>query len=143
MAPAVAASAGVMKALFDAVGGLLPVIGKLAAVMAGALAPVLTSVMGAVKALEPAFTAVAKVVAEFAQAFLVNLSGGLTAVISLVKVIAPAIGVLAGALGQAFNLMNNRGVLNDLEDAIEELVGPIGTLITALVSAAWCRCCPP
>ena len=86
------------------------------------------------KALAPAFTAIGKIVAEFAGALLVNLSGGLTAVIGLVKVIAPAIGILAGALGQAFNLMNNRGVLNDLEDAFEQLVGPIGTLITALVS---------
>jgi len=133
-APAVKASAVVMKALFDVIGGLLPVIAKVASSLAGTLGPVISSIAGMFKGLAPVISLVGHVVGEFAQAFLVNLGGGLQAVIGLFKAIEPALGKLAGALSKVFNLMNNRGVFNDLEDAVEQLVGPLGKLITALVS---------
>jgi len=135
MAPAVSASAGVMQALLNAVSGLLPVIGQLGAIMAGALAPVLQQVIGAVHALSPAFAVVAKVVAAFAQAFLGNLQGGLSAVIGLIGHLAPVVTRLGNVFLQVFNLMNNRGVFNDIEDAIEGLVGPIATIVAALAGA--------
>jgi phage-related protein len=134
MTPAIRASATVMKALFDVLGSLFPVIGKIAGAMAGALAPVLGTIAGAFKSLEPVLDAVGRVLAAFAQAFLVNLAGGLQAVAGLVKAIAPAFGILAGVLGKVFNLMNNRGVFNDIEDALEGLVGPIARVVVALVS---------
>lgn len=134
-APAIRSSMTVLGDLLKVVGGLLPVIMKLGAVMAGALAPVLTQVGKAVKALAPAFSAVAKLVAAFAQAFLGNLQGGLAAVIGLVTTLAPVVSKLARVFLQAFNLMNNRGIFNDIEDALEDLVGPIGEIVTALAGA--------
>jgi phage-related protein len=135
MAPAVAAAAVAMKAIFGVLGGLFPVIGSVAATLAKVLAPVLTQIGGLFRGLAPVLKEVGAIIGQFAKAFLVNLAGGLTAVVGVIKAVAPAFGILAKALGQVFNLMNNRGVFNDIEDALEDLVGPIGKLVNALASA--------
>lgn len=133
-APAVKASSVVLSAIGSVLTGILPVVAQLAGSLAGVLAPVIKSVAGMFSGLAPVIGMIGKVIGEFAQAFLVNLAGGFQALIGLVRAIEPALGTLAGALGQVFNLMNNRGVFNDLEDAVEELVGPIGKLVDALVA---------
>jgi phage-related protein len=134
LAPAVTAGASAMKSLFGALGPLLPMIGQVAGIFAKMLAPAMAQVSAAFRALGPVVRVVAEVVAEFAKAFLGNLAGGLKAIAGLVSAVAPAFTTLAKALGQVFNLMNNRGVFNDIEDAIEGLVGPLGKLISALVA---------
>ena len=65
---------------------------------------------------------VGHVLSGFAAAFLVNLAGGLKAVAGLVRAVQPAFLMLAHALGQVFTELENRGVFNDFEDAIEALV---------------------
>jgi phage-related protein len=133
-APAVAASATVMKALFGVLGGLLPVLAKLASSLAGVLAPVITQLAGLFSGLAPVIGQIGRVIGEFAQALLVNLAGGLQAAMSLIRAITPSLSLLAGAFGKVFQLLNNRGVLNDLEDALEQLSGPLANLINALVA---------
>lgn len=127
-------SSTALKALLDLVASLLPVISGLASTMAGALAPVMVAVGAAFRAAEPVITIVGRILGALAEAVLGNLAGGLTAVAGIVRATAPAFARLAGAVSQAFNLMENRGVLNDLEDAVEELVGPLSRLIIVLVS---------
>lgn len=134
MAPAVAASAVALKALFSILGGLLPVIGQIAGTMAHLLAPVLSTVASLFTQMGPVITGLASIFGQFAKAFLINLAGGMEAVVGLVRALTPAFHTLAAVLGQVFDVMNNRGVFNDIEDAIEGLVGPIGKLITALVA---------
>jgi phage-related protein len=42
---------------------------------------------------------------------------------------------VAKVLGQTFQLLNNRGVFNDIEDAFESLIGPVSQVVTALANA--------
>lgn len=133
MAPAVGASMRVLTALLGAVGSLLPVIGKLAGSLAQMLAPILTQIAHLFVALEPAIKIVLQVFAQLAGAVLVNILGGLKALVGLVVAIQPAFSGFVKIIGQVFNLLNNRGVLNDFEDALEGLVGPISRLVIALL----------
>lgn len=70
----------------------------------------------------------------FAGAVLTSLSEALQAVGQVVEAIAPAFDVLGKTMGSVFNLWENTGVFNILEDAFEDLAKPLGTLINALVS---------
>ena len=127
-------SSTALKAVLGLVSSLLPVISGLAQSMATSLAPVMTAVGAAFRAAAPFITIVGRILGSLAGAVLGNIAGGLQAVAGLVKATAPAFEKLASAVSQAFNLMENRGVLNDLEDSVEELVGPLSRLITALIS---------
>lgn len=133
MAPAVAASMKVLGAIMGAIGGLLPVIGKLASAFATALAPVIRSLMGAFKALEPSILVIGKVLGALAGAVLTSISGVLTTLGNLIKATAPAFTALAKAISNVFTVMENRGVLFDLENAIISVVPALGKFVTALV----------
>ena len=133
-APALAASAKAMSALFSVIGGLLPVIAHLAGIAASALAPALSMLAGAFRALGPVISIVGHVLSGFAAAFVVNLAGGLKAVAGLVRAVQPAFLMLAHALGQVFTELENRGVFNDVEDAIEALVPVLGKMVSELIT---------
>ena len=133
MAPALNASGIVLKALFDVIGGLLPVIAKLAGEFATYLAPVIGAFATAIKALMPVLIIIGKVIAEFAAAVLGDLAAALIAVAKLLVGIAPSLGILAAALGKVFTILENSGVFGVLAAALEQLVGPLTKLINALV----------
>jgi phage-related protein len=133
-APAIRASSVVLTALGSVINGLFPVIGKLAGVFASALAPVLHSVAAVLRALEPALVVVGKVFGELAGAVLASLAGALQAVAQLVKAAAPGFTALAKALGQVFTAMENSGVFGILEDTLEKIAGPLGQMISLLLT---------
>ncbi len=133
MAPAVQKSAVVFLEIGKAISGLLPVIGKLAGSFATALAPVITSLVGAFRALEPAITIIGRVLGSLASAVLSSISGVLVTLGNLIRATAPAFKALAEAVSHVFTVLENRGVLFDLEDAFEKMAGPLATFINALV----------
>jgi hypothetical protein len=134
LGPVIKASMGILSTLLSVVGGLLPIISKLAGQLAVLLGPVIVVILSLFKALEPVILLVGKIFSDLASAVLVNIAGGLKALVGLVLAVVPAFKLLVTAIGQAFTLMENRGILNDLEDAIEKLVPPLAKLITALIT---------
>jgi hypothetical protein len=130
---AIGPSMTVLGALLGVVGGLLPVIAKLAGVFADALAPVLVSFGKAITGLMPVITTMGSTLGAFAGAVLTSLSEALSAVGQVVTALAPSFRVLAAAMTQAFTVWENTGVFNDLEDSFEELAKPLAAIISALV----------
>lgn len=133
-APALKASSVVLSALGTIINALFPTIGKLAGVLAGSLAPILQSFGQAFADLAPGIAAVGAILGKLAGAVLASLAGAMEAIAQLVKAVAPSFSVLADVLGQVFNAMENSGVFGILEDALESLVGPLGKLISLIVS---------
>lgn len=132
-APVLKQSSTIFKALADVVGSLLPIIGHLGAIFAKTLAPIFVVVTGIIKQLEPVLIIVGKVIAQLAKAVLESFAGALQAVATLLKDISPSLNILAKALGQVFELMENSGVFGVLEDALEKLAPLLAKLINSFV----------
>ena len=130
---AVGPSAVILKGLLDVVGGLLPVIGRVAAVLAAGLAPAFTVMAGAVKMLEPVLSVVGKIFAEFAGAVISDLASALGGLAQLVADLAPSFKILSQVLGQVFSTLENTGVFAILGDAIERLAQPLANVVNTLV----------
>jgi cell wall-associated NlpC family hydrolase/phage-related protein len=133
LGPAMQASARVLKAIFDVIGGLLPVIARLADVFAKALAPVIGAFATAIRALQPALIIVGRVLAQLAGAVLKDLSAALIAVARLVAGIAPSLAILGRILGQVFDTLESSGLFGALAAALEKLAAPLAQLINLLV----------
>ena len=133
-APVMNQTSVLFKALFDLIGALLPIIGKLGAVFASALAPVFEQFAGVVKALLPGLTIIGKVLGALAGAVLGDLVGAFGALASLLKAIGPGLSAFANAVSGVFNVLENTGVFAILGNALENLVGPLGKLINALLT---------
>jgi phage-related protein len=134
-APALKASGTVLTAVGTIINALLPTIGKLAAVLAGSLAPIIQSFGQAFADLAPGIGAVGAILGKLAGAVLASLAGAMEAIAQLLQAVAPSFAVLASVLGQVFTAMENSGVFGVLEDALESLVGPLGRLISLIVSS--------
>jgi phage-related protein len=132
--PVIRSSMVVLDALLRLIGGLLPVIMKIAGVLATSLAPVVSAVGEAFKALSPALVTVGRIFGELAGAVLKNLAGMLVTVAKFIGDLAPSFAVLAKVLGAVFKAMENAGVFAALEDSLENLAGPLAQLINALVT---------
>jgi phage-related protein len=132
-APAIGASMKVLGALLDLIGGLLPIVMKLAGVFATALAPVITVFAGAIKSLTPFLTTLGTILSELATAVLGDLGAAFTALAGLLSAVAPALNTFARSLGIVFTTLENSGVFAILGNAIEDLVTPLGGLISALL----------
>jgi len=132
-APAVRPSMIILKALLDAVGSLLPVIGKLAAIFAVALAPVIVAFGKAIKILEPSLLIIGRLLARLAGAVLQDLAAILISVAKLIAGIAPSLTILAGALGKIFATMESSGVFGALATAMEQLAPLFAQLINLIV----------
>ena len=124
----------VLGALLDLIGGLLPIIMKLADVFATALAPVITAFAGVIKSLMPFLTTIGNIFAALAQAVLGDLVSAFTALASLLIAIAPAFNILAKALESVFNVLENSGVFAALGDALEAIVPALAKLINLIVA---------
>lgn len=134
-APVLKSSGVLMKALLDVVSALFPILGKLGAIFATALAPVFKDFAGVIVSLLPALTTVGKVIAAFAGAVIGDLGSALGAVASLIKDLAPSFTVLSGALSSVFKVLENSGVFAILGNALEAVVKPLAQLINGVVTA--------
>lgn len=132
-APALRSSSVIFKALGDVIAALFPIVGKLASVLASALAPTFAVLAGVIKALLPAVTPLVNILASFAGAVLSDLAGVLGAVGTLLKNLAPSFVTLAKAADQVFTALENNGVFAILGNALESLAGPLANLVNALV----------
>lgn len=130
---AIGPSSLILKGLGEVLNGILPVVGSLAATLARALGPAFAALGGAIRALSPALGAIGKILGSLAGAVLNSLTGALTAIADLAKAAAPAFSILADALQKVFGLMENSGVFGILENSLEKVAKPLGTLIVALV----------
>jgi phage-related protein len=134
MAPAVGPSMRILDLLLRAVGSLLPVIGRLAAIMARALAPVIGAFAQAIKILLPALEPVMKILSQLAGAILTDLMAILIPVAHLLADLAPSFNALAKVLGQVFNTLENNGTIwHVFANALEHLAKPLANVINALV----------
>lgn len=132
-APVLTQSSVILKALFDIVSALFPIIGKLAAIFAQALAPVFLQFAGVVKALLPFLTTIGKVLAALAGAVLMDLVAAFGALAQLLVGISPALNAFATAFSQVFQVLENSGVFAIIGNALESLVGPLTVMINALL----------
>lgn len=132
-APVVGASSVILKALLGIVTALLPVVGSLVQVFATQLAPVFKTFAGVIVSLLPFITTVGKVLADLAGAVLTDLSSAFGALVTLLKAAAGPLGVFAKALGNVFTLLENSGVFAVIGNAIENLAGPLGKLVSTLL----------
>lgn len=132
-APAISASSTILKALAGVLGGLLPIIGKLAAVFASALAPVFVRLASVIKDLEPILVIVGKVFASLATAILGDLVSAFFALAKLLTDISPALKIVASTLSSVFTVLENSGVFAVLGDALEAIVPILAKLINTLV----------
>lgn len=133
MAPAVRASSVIFKALGDVLAAIFPIVGKLAAVFARDLAPVFIQFAGVIRQLLPFLTIIGRVIASLAGAALKDLVALFGAFARLLVDISPAIRILATALEQVFNVLENSGVFAVLADALEKVVPSLAQLINLLV----------
>lgn len=132
-APAIGPSSVLLKALLDVVTGLLPVVGQLASIFARSLAPIFVEFAGVIKSLLPIFVEVGKIIAEFAKAVFGDLSSALSAILTLIKGLAPSFAILAKALSQVFNILENSGVFAILGDALEQIAPLLAQVINTLI----------
>lgn len=132
-APVVRQSAVLMKALLDIVNALFPVIGKLAAIFATALAPVVKAFAAAIRSIMPTLVIIGRILGELAAAILGDLAAAFTALARLLVAISPSLKILANVLGNVFKTLENAGLFAVLGSAIENLVKPLAQLINALV----------
>src|SRR5262252_250259 len=133
MAPVLRQSAVLLKAIFDVVGSLLPIIARLAGMFARALAPVIGAFAGALKALEPALIIIGKMIAGLAGAVLRDLSDALVALAKLLAAIAPSLDIVAKVFTQLVTTLESSGVFATIGSAFEAIAKPLGQLINALV----------
>ncbi len=134
-APAIKASAVVLKAIGDVINALFPVIGQLAAVLAGGLAPIFVQLGAAVRALMPFLVLVGKALASLGTVMLGVVSAGLGALVKLLQAIAPALTAFAGMLNQIFTVLENKNVFQMLATAVESVIPAIATLVNSLLGA--------
>jgi phage-related protein len=134
LAPAVRASMSVLGALLGLVGGLLPVVAKLADIFAKDLAPIIAQFAGVVKALTPPLTIIGSIIANLAGAILGDLVSAFGALAQLLIGIAPGLSAFAGAISQVFTVLENTGTFAILGDALENLAGPLAKLINLILT---------
>lgn len=134
LTPAMNQSARLLKIVFGVIGSLLPVIGKLATILAQALGPVIGAFATALKALEPALLIIGRLFGKLAAAVLGDLAAALIAIARLLKDISPSLTILANALGQVFTTMEQAGVFGALSSALEQLAPQLAQLINLVVS---------
>ena len=132
-APVLTQSAALFKTLLDVLSGLFPVIGQLAAIFASALGPVFAAFGAAVQALLPFLVTVGRILADLAKAVLGDLAAAFGALAKLLQAVAPALDAFAKVLGGVFTTLENSGIFAILGTALESLVGPLSTLINALL----------
>ena len=118
MAPAVKASSVILNGLLSVFAALLPIVGHLASIFATALAPVFDSFAAVIKSLLPFLTLIGNVFASLAQAVLGDLVSAFGALAQLLTAIGPSLKILANALSQVFNVLENSGVFAVLGDAL-------------------------
>ena len=133
MAPAIKASSIILRGLGDLLGALFPIVGKLAGAFARNLAPVFTELVGVVRQLLPFLRPIGDVLAKLAGAILRDLVALLRPLAELLVRIAPSFDILARALGQTFDILENVGVFGVLAGALERLARPLARLINDLV----------
>lgn len=133
MAPAFKASAVVLKAVFDIIGGLLPIIAKLADIFAKYLAPAVGAFAQVINALHPTIILVGKILAALAGAILGDLSAAFMALATLIKDISPSLNILAHVLASMFGVLENSGVFAVLGNAVEKIVPQLAKLVNTLV----------
>lgn len=126
-------SALVLKALADVISGLFPVIGKLAVIMAHAVAPVFAQLGAVVRSLEPVLVVAGKIIGDLARAVFADLVGALGAAATLIRDLAPSLGVLVRTLGNVFGLLENSGVFAILGNALEKLAPLLARLVNTIV----------
>ena len=134
-APAIKASSQVLLVFSNIFSSLLPLIGRLSAIFAGALAPILLSFSKLLVKLEPVLVVVGSILAKLAGAVLTALSGAFTTLVNILIAILPSVRLLVDAFGQAFNLLENSGVIFILTNAFAKLVGPVSELVNVLIRA--------
>lgn len=133
MAPAIRASSVIFRALAGVIGALLPVVGRLAAIFASALAPVFSQLAGVIRALMPTLIIVGKLFASLAGAILGDLVSAFTALARLIVAISPALAGFAKAFSGIFTVLENSGVFAVLGDTLEQLTVPLGKLISQIL----------
>jgi phage-related protein len=126
-------SATILKALVGLIGSLLPFIGELAKILAGAVAPAVTAFSSALSAVLPALKPLLSIIGSLAGAALTDLAGVLGSVGSLLVDLAPSFTLLAKAADEVFTALENDGVFASLGNAVEGLAGPLAGLTNALV----------
>jgi len=132
-APAIKASSIILKALGDVLAAIFPIIGKLAGVFARELGPVFAQLASVVERLLPFLRPLGDVLAKLAGAVLRDLVALLRPLADLLVRIAPSITVLAKALGQTFDVLENSGVFGVLAGALERIVPVLARFINDLV----------
>jgi NlpC/P60 family len=132
-AGAIGPSSVVLTALLGAVGALFPVLGRLAAIFATALAPVVVAFAQAFERLMPTLTLVGRVLASLAGAVLADLVSVLSAVASVVIAMGPGLSAFATAFSRVFTVLENSGVFATLGDALEQIATPLGKLISLIL----------
>ena len=132
-APVLRQSAVIFKALADVISALFPIIGKLAAIFAQALAPVFQLFAGVIKSLLPFLVLLGRIIADFAKAVIKDLVSALSAVATLLIDLAPSFTILAHALGQVFQILENSGVFQILATALEKVAPALAKMVNALV----------
>ncbi len=132
-APVIKPASAILKALLDVVSALFPIIGKLAAIFANALAPVFITLASVLKSLLPFLVIIGKVIGDLAGAILGDLVAAFTAIAQLLIAVSPALAAFAKAISGVFTVLENSGVFAILGDALEALVKPLATLISALL----------
>lgn len=132
-APVMKSSALIFKDLLDVVSGLFPIIGKLTQIFAAGMAPVFDQFSKIVQSLLPFLVQVGGILASLAGAALADLVSLMGALATILKGVSPAFAVLAKALGNVFQVMENSSVFEILANAIENMAGPLAKLVSALV----------
>jgi cell wall-associated NlpC family hydrolase len=132
-APALVQSGVLLKAVLDLIGGLLPVIVRLADVFAVALAPVVGAFAAAFRALEPSLIIVGRILGSLADAILGDLASALGALATLLAGISPSLNIFARVLTQVFNSLESAGVFGALSSALEALAPQLAVLINLIV----------
>jgi len=131
--PAMKASMQVIGDLLGVVGGLLPLLSKLGGVFASALAPVFSQLGAVIRSLMPFLQLLGGVLASLVQAIIGDLVSAFGSLAQLLQSVAPALTTFAQALSAIFNVLENTGTFAILGDALEDIVGPLGKLIDAVV----------
>lgn len=133
-APVIKQSSVIFRALADVLFAILPIVAKLAAVMASALAPVFSLFAAVIKSLLPFLLIIGKILASLAKAVLGDLVSAFGALAQLLIAISPALNVFAKVLSSVFQTLENAGIFAILGNTLEAIVKPLGALISALLT---------
>jgi len=134
MAPAVADSAQVLKVVLGAIGQLLPIIGILASSFAKILGPVIVAFTKSFQSLEPVILIVGNVLGKLAGAVIGSLAETLGLLANIIVAISPGLKVFANAFAAVFKTLENSGIFFVLENALTEILGPLGKVINQLLT---------